>query len=255
MSQSGPGGDVPGRSLPWRVLAPMILVLAGVLFVASQATSQGADLRGGRLTQLSDLIRSDDQRNRTSERQIVRLRGEVQALSEGLTQDQRVSQARTRTKALEGPAGIQAETGSGLTVTLKDAPPNAADRRLPGLPPPSPDDLVVHQQDVQAVVNALWSGGAEAMQIMDQRVISTSAVRCVGNTLILQGRVYSPPYTITAVGDHERMRNGLKASPKLGLYLQYVHAYGLGYKVEGKSKVTLPGYSGALDLQYAEVPS
>ena len=29
--------------------------------------------------------------------------------------------------------------------------------------------------------------------LQDQRVISTSAVRRVGNTLILQGRVYSPP--------------------------------------------------------------
>ena len=34
------------------------------------------------------------------------------------------------------------------------------------------------------------ASGAEAMMIQDQRVISTSAVRCVGNTLILQGRVY-----------------------------------------------------------------
>ena len=51
------------------------------------------------------------------------------------------------------------------------------------------------------MVNALWAGGAEAMMLMDQRVISTSAVRCVGNTLLLQGRVYSPPFRITAIGD------------------------------------------------------
>ena len=47
------------------------------------------------------------------------------------------------------------------------------------------------------MVNALWQGGAKGIQVMDQRLISTSAVRCVGNTLILQGRVYSP-----AVQDH-----------------------------------------------------
>ena len=69
-------------------------------------------------------------------------------------------------------------------MTLDDAPRRAS---LPGTA--KPDDLVVHQQDVQAVVNALWHGGAEAMHAQDQRVISTSAVRCVGNTLILQGRV------------------------------------------------------------------
>jgi uncharacterized protein YlxW (UPF0749 family) len=253
---AGPGEpDEARRSLSWRLLAPVIFVLAGVLFAASEATSHGADLRGGRLTQLSDLIRNVDQRNSASERQIVRLREEVAGLSESLSQDQLVAQARAQAKSLENPAGLSAVSGNGLAVTLNDAPPDAADRRLPGLPPPSPDDLVVHQQDVQAVVNALWSGGAEAMQIMDQRVIATSAVRCVGNTLILQGRVYSPPYKVLAIGDATRMRNALKASPKLRLYRQYVDAYGLGYRIEERRAVKLSGYSGTLDLQYAEVPS
>src|SRR3569833_1449764 len=80
---------------------------------------------------------------------------------------------------------------------------------------PSPDDLVVHQQDVQAVGNALWAGGATGMQIMDQRLISTSAVRCVGNTLILQGVVYSPPFRITATGAPDRLRAALDASPEI----------------------------------------
>jgi uncharacterized protein YlxW (UPF0749 family) len=243
------------RSLPWRLLAPVIFVLAGLLFATSEATSRGADLRGGRLTELSDLIRSKDQRNSAFERDNAQLREEVQVLSEGLAKDHRVTQARADAKALEGPAGLQPVTGTGISVTLTDAPSDAAERRLPGLPPPSPDDLVVHQQDVQAVVNALWSGGAEAMQIMDQRVISTSAVRCVGNTLILQGRVYSPPYTVTAIGDQQRMRNALNASPKLRLYREYVDAYGLGYQIKDRPLVTLPAYSGTLDLQYAEVPA
>ena len=42
--------------------------------------------------------------------------------------------------------------------------------------------------------------------LQDQRVVSTSAVRCVGNTLILQGRVYSPPYLVTAIGRPRQLR-------------------------------------------------
>ena len=34
------------------------------------------------------------------------------------------------------------------------------------------------------------SGGAEAMTLMGQRIISTSAVQCVGNTVILHGQVF-----------------------------------------------------------------
>ena len=119
----------------------------------------------------------------------------------------------------------------------------------------SPDDLVVHQQDVQAVVNALWAGGAEAMQIMDQRVISTSAVRCVGNTLILQGRVYSPPYEITAIGDPDRLYEALDAAPRGATYRYYVDTYGLVYETRAAAQTTLPGYDGSLELMHARVAS
>src|SRR5581483_10447361 len=93
----------------------------------------------------------------------------------------------------------------------------------------SPDDLVVHQQDIQGVLNALWSAGAEAVQMQDQRLIATSAPRCVGNTLLLNGRTYSPPYTIAAVGDATAMQAALAAAPLVILYKQYVVRFGLGY--------------------------
>jgi uncharacterized protein YlxW (UPF0749 family) len=113
------------------------------------------------------------------------------------------------------------------------------------------DDYVVHQQDVQAVVNALWRGGAEAMMLMDQRVISTSAVRCVGNTLILQGRVYSPPYVITAIGDRDRMEESLRADEAVGLFRQASELLGLGYDVSRRDDVTVPAYSGSIALEDA----
>ncbi len=87
----------------------------------------------------------------------------------------------------------------GLVVTLNDAQRDA-EGRFPR--DASPDDLVVHQQDIQAVLNALWSAGAEGIQMQDQRIIGISAPRCVGgNTLLLNGRTYSPPYVITAIGN------------------------------------------------------
>ena len=52
--------------------------------------------------------------------------------------------------------------------------------------------------------------------IQDQRVIATSAVQCVGNTLLLQGRVYSPPYVIKAIGNTTRSRPRSTAIPRSG---------------------------------------
>ena len=164
--------------------------------------------------------------------------------------DARVRSAQQEADRLAAASGFTPVSGRGVRVFLDDAP---RDRRVPD--GTSPDDLVVHQQDVQAVVNALWAGGATGMQIMDQRLISTSAVRCVGNTLILQGVVYSPPFRITATGAPDRLRAALDASPEMQIYRQYVDEYGLGYTVKTLQKMTLPAYTGNATPKYATEPT
>ena len=233
----------------WRLAVPLVFALAGMLFAASAGASRGGDLRGDR-SDLPDLIRAEERRLAAATARIERLRGDIEAATDGAARsDSRIAEVSEQADALAFAAGVGAVSGPGVTVTLADAP-RRADRLLPE--GASPDDLVVHQQDVQAVVNALWAGGAEAMQIMDQRVISTSAVRCVGNTLILQGRVYSPPYVVRAIGDPDRLTLALDSSVNVQLYRFYVEEYGLIYKAEHNSRLELPGFEGSLDLLYAK---
>jgi uncharacterized protein YlxW (UPF0749 family) len=227
-----------------------VLALAGLLFAITATTARGTDLRSSENTRLVDLIHAAQQRAERAGATGARLRAEVDRLS-AAAQDPAAQQVRAAADSLGPTVGLSAVTGTGLTITLDDAPPGAIDRSYPGLPQPGPDDLVVHQQDLQAVVNALWAGGAQAMQLMDQRIISTSAVRCVGNVLILQDRVYSPPYSVTAIGDASRLSASLKASSAISNYLEYVAAYGLGYRSTPHARVTVPAYSGSLDLHFA----
>jgi uncharacterized protein YlxW (UPF0749 family) len=83
-------------------------------------------------------------------------------------------------------------------------------------------------------------------------VIGTTAVRCVGNTLLLNGRVYSPPFVVTAIGDPDRMRASLDDSVGVRAFREAASAFGLGYQVKPEIDVTLPGYDGLTSLQYAD---
>ncbi|CAO5172861.1 exported hypothetical protein [Frankia sp. AiPs1] len=176
------------------------------------------------------------------------LRGQLNPSDARPTQPQNGTTATaTATVAGPGAAGLAgavrlaAVRGPAVSVELDDAPPSSRGGGYPtGVRTPGPDDLVVHQQDVQAVVNALWSGGAEAMSIMDRRVTARTAVRCVGNTLLLQGQVFSPPFRITAIGDVAEMRTRLRDDPQVTIYRQYVDAYHLGYRVSEAPEATLP---------------
>ncbi|MGV9905127.1 DUF881 domain-containing protein [Streptomyces sp. NPDC003388] len=247
---TGSGPVRTPRLRPARILTVAVFALAGLIFFTSFNTAKGADIRqDASLLKLSDLIQERSHKNKQLDESNAALRDNVESLAEGddgstRAQDEKLS-------GLESSAGTQEVKGRAVTVTLNDAPPNAT-AKLPGYPEPQPDYLVIHQQDLQAVVNALWQGGAKGIKVMDQRLISTSAVRCVGNTLILQGRVYSPPYKITAVGDPQRLQQALAASKAIQTYMVYVNVYGLGWKVTDDGTVTLPGYSGTVDLHYAQ---
>lgn len=245
------------RRLAGRAAVVAVLAAGGLLFAVSAQTSQGTDLRS-ETADLGALVAERSRLNETRAAEVGTLRGEVDALSRtsadtpptpGATGGQDPVDDPLEDTALGTAAGALAAAGPGVSVTLDDAPRGGT--RPAGA---APDDLVVHQQDVEAVVNALWAGGAEAMMIMDQRIVSTSAVRCVGNVLVLQGRTYSPPYTISAIGDPAALRAALTASSALSIYQQYVAAYGLGYGVDvhaGDGELRLPAFDGSVRLEHA----
>ncbi|WP_051467415.1 DUF881 domain-containing protein [Actinomadura oligospora] len=240
------------RRRAWGSIIPALTVLAGALFAASASTARGTDLRDTGRTRITELITAEQRRTLGERARYDRLRKDVDGLSRAAGRaDARVNRAQGDADRLAARAGMTPVGGEGVRVVLDDAPRAAQDAPPTGA---TPDDLVVHQADVQAVVNALWAGGAHGMQIMDQRVIGTSAVRCVGNTLILQGVVYSPPFRITAVGDPGRLRAALDASPAISVYQRYVRAYGLGWSVHRLRRVTLPAYTGNVTMKHATVP-
>jgi uncharacterized protein YlxW (UPF0749 family) len=235
----------------WTALVPVVALVAGLLFATSGKTALGTDLRAGESTQLSSLV---GQRNRVIARQqeeLARLQARVQQLTDqAASRNGAVAEAQAGGTAGMAAAELTAVSGPGVQITLDDAPRDGGG----GLPSGArPDDLVIHQSDVQGVVNALWAAGAEGVAIMGQRLIATSAVRCVGNTLLLQGRTYSPPFVVTAVAEAGEVRRQLAASSDVALLEQAVEDFGLTYDIRELRSVDVPAYEGALDVRYADV--
>jgi len=192
------------RSLGWRLVAPAVFLVAGVLFVTSMVSSEGRDIRAGRYDDLDGL-------------------------------------ANAQAKDLEGLRAQAADLTAEVDRLTRDL--NAV------------SELLVHQQDIQAVANALWAGGAEAMTIQGQRVVSTTGIKCVGNVVILHGVPYSPPYRISAIGPTDQMLTSVTTSPYIQLYLQVVQSSQLGWDVAVDESMYMPGYTGSTDLEYARPAS
>jgi uncharacterized protein YlxW (UPF0749 family) len=234
----------------WRFGVPLVCLLAGVLLAATHGVSGGDEIRRSDAPRLVDLVREAQQSVDRLTAQRDNLVAAIDTHHGGSPgADAALAAIGRRNAVLAGDAGLDPVRGPGLVVTLTDAQRDA-NGRFPR--DATPDDLVVHQQDIQAVLNALWSGGAEGVQMQDQRIIGTSAPRCVGNTLLLNGRTYSPPYVITAVGDTAAMQAALAANPLVTIYKQYVIRFGLGYTEDPKESVELVGHADPVRMRYAK---
>ena len=236
-----------GRAWGWRLVAPIAFICAGLLAATSAINARGTDLRGGRDTSLIEIVGSERAKVEALQRQESSLEAQVQALAANLSGGEMDSLQR-RIDAVGTPAGRAPMRGPGIVVVLDDAPRDEE--------PPAgtdPNLLVVHQQDIQAVTNALWAGGAEGISLQDNRIISTTGIKCVGNTVVLQGVPYAPPYRIVALGRPLALYRALLASPEVQNYRDYVPPpYNLGWSVRTAESLHIPGFSAPIDLAYAE---
>lgn len=183
---------------------------------------------------------------RTRQEQVRQLETEVSSLDAAI---EGFSPAQSGTAAEDAftAGSTRPVSGPGVQITLSDAPTGQVPAGA------TPDDLVIHQQDIEDVMNALWSGGAEAMTVQGARITSRTVIRCIGNVILVDGTSYSPPYVVQAIGDPGALRETVMANPRIVNYQAYVARYGLGWDMREEDELRFPPAATDTTLNYAHV--
>ena len=170
-ADSGPRrtGPLPGqRPQPgrprgaWRIGTPVVVLLCGALFVVSAASpARAPTCARAATTDLASLVEDEaDRVRRAAQPRSSDLDAEVAAAERRRRRPRRQPlPAPDRPSSRTRPGWCRAPA-PGVTVTLSDAPEDVIDAATGDM-----NLLVVHQQDIQAVVNAMWKGGATAVTI------------------------------------------------------------------------------------------
>ena len=250
--------SAPPRSDPWVPSIAILSVVFGVLAAASLRTQdriRGEGLVGTRPSQVFGAY--SEMRSTVSEqkKQIGDLQTRLSKYQEAAakeTDNEKLLYADLQKSKVM--AGIVAVTGPGVTVILRDArrvPPKATDVSM--------DDYIaltnnyhIHDADIQTVVNELRAAGAEAISINDQRVVASTAIRCVGPVVQVNAVPTSgSPVIIRAVGDPEAMYSGFMMPG--GVKDQYANTDPTMFEIKKAKSLTLPAYSGATPLRWSQI--
>lgn len=142
--------------------------------------------------------------------------------------------------------GLSEVTGQGIIITVNDNQQILANNVI------DPNWFIVHDTDLINIVNALKNTGAEAISINDQRILTTSAIECDGNIVIINGQKIAAPFEIRAIG----LPESLLGITRFSGYVDYLkddrHLEVTVQTSTEKEKITIPKYTGTIKFQYAE---
>ncbi len=241
------GPPVRGRSWLFQVTA--LCIVLGMLLALSLKTQRQAASEGipNRWPALRTEFRNIKEENEKLQKDVAYYKAHYEDLARdqasGLSSSKGLQQALEDEKLQAGAVSLH---GPGIVVTVKDSPkldPMESNKEVIM-------QYMVHDSDLRSVVNELFSAGAEAIAINDQRLVANSSIRCVGSTVLVNSERLAPPYRIAAIGKPDVLQSALDLQ---GGALDIEGLFTLDMiKIEKEPDVTVPAFTGSTRFNVAK---
>jgi len=231
-----------------RLTHSLVLLLPAVLFgllvsIQWRTQSDRNELTVRYNTPLLDAAKTLQNEQATLKAQLADLRAELdQIQTSASTQTDAGKELQARIGELKKVAGLNERTGDGVLITLDDARSASAAKDV--------EKSICHNTDLTDIVNQAWRGGAEAIAINDERIVGSSSIYCVGSTIMVNGTLMSPPFSVVVIGSPNDLLATYDDPAQLRDIKQRRDVYGLGFRVSRASAMHVPPYRGALNIRY-----
>ena len=136
---------------------------------------------------------------------------------------------------LKEKVGLEVKKGSGYEITLNDG---------------GGEQGIVYASDLRDLINLIRTSGAEALAINNQRIINTTSINSVGNTILVGSFNLVPPFKISVIGDADIYNQYYNDSVMINDLKKRIANNGIEYSVKKLDLVSLPIYNGKLRLDH-----
>jgi len=234
----------------WHVYITAIALISGILIVGLFRTSRTIKEANAndKTDNLIAIIEEQEKDIESMEETIADLHKQISEIqNEQVEGEARFETINDYIENLRMQTGLTPLEGPGIKVTLDDNPKGAEAAKASDILTYNPENYIIHDKNVLYVINDLKNAGAEAISINNQRIVSTSNIRCVGTVILVNSTRMAPPYEIIALGDPDQLEKGVLN----GQEFNFLKKKDFPVKLEKFDKLEVPAYKGNYTPIYA----
>jgi uncharacterized protein YlxW (UPF0749 family) len=141
----------------------------------------------------------------------------------------------------KGFGGLTALEGPGIIVIVTDADRELGENE-------NPNDLIVHDYDMRALIGDIRAAGAEAISINGQRILlSKTELYCTGPTIRINDQVFAQPFIIRAIGNKNRL---LEVVDGPDGYANILRDMGIFVETNTSVSISVPAYANITEAKF-----
>ena len=224
----------------------VFMLLAFLITIQFRSVTENSMLKQQtnlRSDELMTDLKKEREKNEILQKQLSAYENDIAQYREDMEQSSGYSKfLADQLKRAEISAGMLDVIGQGVTVSLSDVNKRKA-KEFDSLA-----TTLIHDEDIRRIVNELWSAGAEAISINGSRIITTTAIRCVGPTILINDKKMAPPYVISAIGNSEQLEAALNLN---GGVIDNLRIWDFEISISKSQNLTIPKYDGIISQKYA----
>ncbi len=135
----------------------------------------------------------------------------------------------------EALAGMEDLYGQGIILFVQDGVREPKEGE-------SISNYIIHDLDLQIIVEELRNAGAEAISINGERVLyDKSPIKCVGPVIMVGGRQVAPPFEIRAIGNRNELAASMNAPDG---FIEILRGWSIQVEIDTAMYIEIPKYKG-----------
>lgn len=228
--------------LPISMAGLILGMLLALQFSSKRSAGEFASLRRADL--LAQMLANEQTRAKELEAEVARARQEKEEYAKAATKGKELlTLLNQENERLKLALGLTPVRGPGIIVRLEDSELVRTSGEVAEL-------FLIHDYDLWPLVNELRAAGAEAISINNERIVGSTAIRCVGPVVNINKKGIAPPYEIRAIGSPRDLKGALEIKDGV---LDRLRAAKFPVNVEVSQDVFIPAVSVSPEFKYAKV--